>query len=412
MIKKIILSSGTPLIMQKRSSFYSFMLGVWIKYGSRHEPRDKNGLSHFIEHLLFQGTSKRDAKSISLQIDSLGGDINAFTAREFTSLYIKVLNKYIPEAIELIGDIFSSPSFPEREIEKERSIIIDEIRTVEDTPDELIHDLFMNDIFPDSLGQPVLGKKETVMNISRDDIINCFKKYYSGTNCIITCVGNFNENEIIKEIEKNFRFRNTESVPILKKSVFNPSIHVHERDLNEVHLCLGIESFPFNSPYRYNLSLLNLIVGGCVSSKLFQEIREKRGYTYNIYSFISCYSDTGIFGVYTACDKSRVYNVLELILSIIKNLHETLTEDELQRAKKQAISHLLFSSESTNYVMQNLAYQEIYLKKIYKIKEQIKKIESIKMSDLKDTADFLKNKTFALTILGALSSKELSGINI
>lgn len=412
MIKKAILSSGTPILMQKMNSFYSFMLGVWIKYGSRHEPLEKNGLAHFIEHLLFQGTSKRDAKSISLRIDSLGGDINAFTSREFTSLYIKVLDKYIPEAIELIGDIFSNPSFPENEIEKERFIIIDEIRTIEDTPDELIHDLFMSNIFSDSLGQPVFGRKETVMNVSRDDIINCFKKYYSSKNCIISCAGNFNENKLIEEIEKNFIFRNTESVPRFKKSTFNPSIRTHEKDLNEVHICLGMEGIPFNSPHRYTLSLLNLITGGCVSSKLFQEIREKKGYAYNIYSFLSCYSDTGIFGVYTACEKSRVYNVVELIISTIKNLQETLTEDELQRAKKQAISQLLFSSESTNYVMQNLAYQELYLDRIYSVKEQIRKIESIKISDLKNMAEFLKNKKIALTVLGSIDSKNLSGINI
>jgi len=412
MLKKVFLSSGTPLIMQKMNLFHSFMLGIWIKYGSRHEPSEKNGLSHFIEHLFFQGTSKRDARSISSRIDFLGGDINAFTAREFTSIYIKVLNKYISEALELIGDIISNPSFPVEEIEKERAIIIDEIRTVEDTPDELIHDLFMNDVFLDGLGQPILGRKETVLNINRDDIVNCFNKYYGNSNCIITCAGNFDESKIINEIEKNFMLRKTEEKPFLKNPLFNSGVNVYERDLNEVHICLGIESFPFNSPFRYALSLLNLITGGCVSSRLFQEIREKKGYAYNIYSFTSCYSDTGVFGIYTACDKSKIYDVIELILSTVKNLYETLTEEELQRAKKQAISQILFSSESTNYVMQNLAYQKLYLDKIYKVEEQVRMVDSIKIKDLKNVANFLKEKAFTLTTLGPVDSEKLSGINI
>lgn len=407
MIKKIYLSSNIPVIMNKMNYYRSFVLGIWIKHGTRHEPPSKNGLSHFIEHLFFQGTSKRDAKKISLEIDSMGGDINAFTSREFTSLYIKVLSSCIPKAIELIGDIYSNPLFPESEIEKERAVILDELRTVNDTPDELIHDIFMENSFSDGLGRPILGKEWTVLGITRQDIIECYNNFYGTDNCIISCAGNFEEKILIENLEKNIPTKPCKTTSITDNSKFSPCFKVCERDLNEVHLCMGVETFPFKSPYRNALTLLNCIIGGSVSSRLFQEIREKRGWVYNIYSFNSFYYDTGLFGIYTACDPKKINKIIETIFKILKKIPENLKKEEFERAKTQTISQILFSSESPGSVMQNLAYQELYLGQCYNILEQIKQIESVSFKELKDLASILKEKEFSITILGPVSEKEI-----
>lgn len=408
MPKKIKLSSGIPLIFYRMKNVHSFVLGIWIKHGSRHEPEDKNGLSHFIEHLFFQGTKKRTAKEISLEIDSIGGDLNAFTAREFTAIYIKGLKETLPKSIELIADIFSNPIFPEKEIEKERSIIMDEIRMVNDNPEELVHDLFMEKSFNNSLGLPILGKEHTVKNISRDDIISCFRNYYGTNNCIISCAGNVEISKLVNELEKNLNKRESYPAPDRKnKAEFSSGIHVFQKDLSEVHICLGFPTVPFNHMDRHALTVLNCIIGGSVSSRLFQEIREKKGLAYNIYSFVSFYSDTGVFGIYTACEPSKVNKIIKSINSILKGLPDKLKEDEMNRAKTQIISQILYSTESSSSIMQNLAYQDIYLGGIYNLQEQISQIKTITLNDMKRVTDYIVNNKFSLTVLGAMNGSTL-----
>lgn len=395
-------------MMCKMKHLHSFVLGIWIKHGSRYEKPEKNGISHFIEHLFFQGTKKLDAKAISFEIDSLGGDINAFTTREFTVLYIKVLDKCIKRGVELLGEIYSNPLFPEQEIEKERAVILDEIRTINDTPDELIHDLFMEKAFPNGLGKPILGKESSLISITRKDIIECYNSYYSSDNCIISCAGNFDEKELVEYLEKNIVFRKSNKTIKCGNSKFSPSINVYEKDLNEVHLSLGFDTFPFNSPYRYPLTLLNCIIGGTVSSRLFQEIREKRGLVYNIYSYVSFYRDIGLFDIYTACDSRKINKILELTLKIIKNIPDTIKNEELQRAKTQTISQILFSSESPGSVMHNLAYQELYLNKYHDFNKQIKEIETVTLDEIKEVARMFSEKIPSITILGPLKREDIN----
>lgn len=407
MPKKIYLSSGIPLIVHKLNNFQSFVLGIWIKHGSRHEPEHKSGLSHFIEHLFFQGTRKRTAREIALEIDSIGGDLNAFTAREFTALYIKSLQNNISKSVELITDIFSNPIFPEKEIEKERTIIMDEIRMINDNPEELVHDLFMEKSFENSLGLPILGREDTVKKITRDDIVQCYTDYYGVNNCLVSCAGRFEVDTLVEELERNLTKRKAHQ-PDKKESKikFSSGIHVFQRDLSEVHLCLGFQAVPFKHRDRQAITLLNCIVGGSVSSRLFQEIREKRGLAYNIYSFVSFYSDTGIFGVYTACEASKINKIIKIIISTLKNLNN-IKEEELKRAKTQMISQILYSSESPSSIMQNLAYQDIYLGGIYKIKEQISQINALTISDIQRVRDYIFNEEFSLILLGKIDKKEL-----
>lgn len=408
MPKKIYLSSGIPLIIEKMNNFKSFVLGIWIKHGSRHEPQEKNGLSHFIEHLFFQGTKKRDAKTISLEIDSLGGDLNAFTTREFTSIYIKGLKDQLSKSSDLLCDLYSNPLFPEQEIEKERSVILDEIRMVNDSPEEFAHDIFMENAFQNSLGLPILGKENSVTNITREDIIKCFKNYYGVANTLICCAGNFDENELIAFLEKNIKKRNSKTILLNAPAKFSPGIKVYEKELHEVHLCLGFETVPFRHEDRLPLTLLNCIVGGSVSSRLFQEIREKRGLAYNIYSFVSFYSDTGVFGIYTASDPKKINKVIKIIMDILKNLPDSLKQEEIDRAKIQIISQIIYSSETPSSVMQTLAYNEIYLGEVYKVKEQIEQINKIKFEDIRIMTDYLKKDNFNLTVLGPIKKEKIS----
>lgn len=407
MPKILYLSSGIPLIIHKLSNFNSFVLGIWIKHGSRHEPSNKNGLSHFIEHLFFQGTKKRTAKEISLQIDSIGGDLNAFTGREFTSIYIKSLKHNMSKAIELISDIFSNPLFPAKEIEKERAIILEEIRMVNDNPEELVHDLFMEKAFNNNLGLPILGKEHTVEKIIRKDILECFKNYYGINNCLISCAGNFDVEKLVSDLEEHLTSRKGLQLSFEKpKAKFSSGVHVFQKELNEVHICLGFQAVPFKHEDRNRLTLLNCILGGSVSSRLFQEIREKKGLAYNIYSFVSFYSDTGIFGIYTACEPSKVNEMLKSINSTLKKLSK-IKDEEMERAKTQMTAQILYSSESLSSIMQNLAFQYIYLNGIYKTREQISLINAIKMNDIQRVRDYILNNAFSLTLLGPMEREKL-----
>lgn len=408
MPKIVYLSSGIPVIMQRIGFFHSFVLGIWIKFGSRHEPPQKRGLSHFIEHLLFQGTKNRDAKRISLEIDSLGGDLNAFTAREFTALYVKGLRKNLDKSIELICDIYSNPLFPEDEIEKERAVILDEIRIVHDSPEEFTHDFFTERVFDESLGVSILGRAETVSTISREDILDVFERFYGVNNTFICCAGNFDENLLIEKLEENLSNRLSEESKIHRRAKFKPTISVSQRDFQEVHICVGFETVPFESELRNSLAVLNCIVGGSVSSRLFQEIREKRGLAYNVYSFLSSYADTGLFGIYTACEAKKVNQVLGVIREIISKISETLTEEEVERAKNQILSQILYSSESASSVMQSLAFQFLYLNRTYSLRQQQRQIQKITLKEVKAVSEFLKPDKMGIALVGPVKEERLN----
>lgn len=284
---------------------------------------------------------------------------------------------------------------------------MDEIRMMNDSPEELIHDLFMEKAFGNSLGMPILGKEETIKNINRQDILQSFNNYYGANNCLISCAGNLEIDTLVKELEKNLtKEKSLFSLNNTKKINFSPDIHVFQRDLNEVHLCLGFQTVPFKDKNRLAITLLNCIVGGSVSSRLFQEIREKRGLAYNIYSFVSFYSDTGIFGIYTACEASKINKVLKIIISTLKKL-KNIKQDEIDRAKTQVISQILYSYESPSSIMQNLAYQNIYLEKNYPMKEQIDQINALTLNDIQRVKDYILNDNFTLSLLGPVAYEKL-----
>ncbi|MCL5238019.1 MAG: insulinase family protein [Nitrospirae bacterium] len=322
MFTKKNLDNGIPVVMEQLKNFRSVLLGIWVKVGSRSEPFDKNGISHFLEHMFFKGTKKRTATDIAFEIDSMGGDLNAFTSRENTAFYVKVLDEYIDRGIYLLTDIFMNSTFQEEEIEKEKGVIKEEIKLVEDTPDDYIHDLFSKTVWGDTgLGQPVLGRRETIKTFTREDLTGHVRKYYGTADTVVACAGNFDPDHVVGLLNNHLGGLRRGSEPkLFSPEYFRNGIAVYPRDLSETHICLGVEGIPYASHERYAVGILNSILGASVSSRLFQEIREKKGYAYSIYSFASLYADTGFWAVYAGTGRKKAVAVTELIMASLISL--------------------------------------------------------------------------------------------
>lgn len=412
MYKKVTIDNGIPVVIETTKDTRSICIGIWVNVGARHELIERNGISHFLEHMFFKGTKKRTSKDIAVEIDSLGGELNAFTSKENTTFYIKVLDEHIEKAVELLTDIFLNSIFQEEEIEKEKGIISEEIKSVKDTPDDYIHDLFNENIWgkESRLGQSVLGSEKTIKTFTRDSLLKHIKEYYGAKNIVVACSGNFKEKTLIESlnrgigtIKKGFKPKK-ESCPEFQGK---PNI-IHQK-LSEAHICVGLKGICQGSNDRYPMYLLNTILGGGVSSRLFQEIREKRGLAYSIYSFNSSYVDTGVWSVYAGTDRKRVNEVVDIIISQIRGLPGSLTTEELQKAKDQLKGNLVLALESTHSKMINIARQEIYYGRYFSPENTIKAVESVTLEKLIEFSKrLIKNNPIALTVYGPVKEKELN----
>ncbi len=413
MFKKEHLENGIPVVMEPISGVRSVAVGVWVKVGSRYETHEESGISHFLEHMFFKGTKKRTTKDISVDIDSLGGDLNAFTSRENTAFYIKVLDEHVNKGVDLLSDIFVNSVFPEDELEKEKKIIKEEIKMVEDTPDDYIHDLFSLTVWgQEGIGQPILGRRETVASFTRDHVVSHIKKYYGTKDIVISCAGNFNRDETIALLNRRFGGLRQGSTP--KKGiepVFQRSVKVYSKEMSEAHICIGVPGVSQVSEERYAFFVLNTILGAGVSSRLFQEIRERRGLAYSVYSFTSSYQDAGLWGVYAGVSKKRIREVAELIIAEMRDFSHTLTDVELQRAKNHLKGSLILGLESTNSRMNNLARQEIYFGRYISPEEVLKSVDLVNMKQIRDLSErLISNDMFAVTALGPLQKNILDGL--
>jgi len=415
MFKKYRLDNGIPLVTERIRNVHSVALGIWVKVGSRYEPAEKNGISHFLEHMFFKGTRKRTAKDIAVDIDSIGGDLNAFTSRETTTFYVKVLDEHLHRGIDLLTDIFLHSTFPETDMEKEKSIIKEEIKMVEDTPDDYIHDLFYLSVWgEEGIGQSILGKRDTIKSFSSDDLTSHVRRYYGTKDTVVACAGNFEPEKLLSELNHILGGLRRGSEPKTGIApVFKPVTRVYSKDLSEVHSCIGVQGIAQGSGERYALYLLNAILGAGVSSRLFQEVREKRGLAYSIYSFIASYFDTGVWGVYAGSAKKRVVEVIEIIVKEMKELKDTITHDEFKRAKDQLKGNLVLGLESTNNRMQNIARQEIYHERYFSPEEIIKEIDAVTLREVKQLSEKLVGQgSIALTVLGPAQPSQLSSLTL
>ena len=314
----------------------SISIGVWLTRGSRHETAQQGGIAHFVEHMLFKGTGTRTAEDIAQQIDSIGGQLDAFTAKEYASYYIKVLDEHLPLAIDILSDIVRNPAFSPDDIEREKKVVVEEIKMVEDTPDDLVHELFTQGFWENHpLGRPILGTRETVESFNATSLRKYFRSAYTARNLIVSAVGNLEHQHVLDLVAEKFGTLSAPSEEVSEDAPrVVPKILIRTKDLEQSHLCLGASSYPQNHDDRYASYVLNTLLGGSMSSRLFQNVREKRGLAYAVFSGLSAYRDAGSFTIYAGCSNEAVGEVVDLVVEELRGVkNAAVPPSELQRSK-------------------------------------------------------------------------------
>ena len=410
--RKTVLGNGIKVITEEIPYLKSISIGVWVINGSRDEKPEENGISHFIEHLLFKGTERRTAFDISKEIDSVGGSLNAFTGREYTCFYAKVIDKNLPLAIDLLSDIFLHSLMDPKDIERERMVILQEIKMVEDTPDDYVHDLFNRACWGNHpLGFPILGTTELIQSFQRDRIFNYFRENYQPGRVVICAAGRLKHEEVVEQIEKTFGgMPGSRDGKKREKPETLSSTNVLKRDLEQVHFCLGTKGLRHNHSLRFNSYVLNTILGGGMSSRLFQEIRENRGLAYSVYSYLPTYIDAGLVVIYAGTSESSFQEVIDLILKELDHLkNNSFKNEELKTAKEQLKGNLLLSLESSDNLMTRLAKNEIYFDSYIPVEKILKGIEEVNEEGVRQLAGQLFDESsYCLTVLGPMNGNGLS----
>lgn len=408
-VNKTVLNNSIRIVSKKMPHVHSVSMGVWVNVGARDESASESGLSHFIEHMIFKGTEKRTAFQIAKEFDAIGGQTNAFTSAENTCYHAKVIDTHLETMVDILSDIFLNSVFDEKEVENERAVILQEIAMVEDSPDEYIHVLSGSNFWGDnSLGRSVLGTRENIAGFKAHALKGFFHKFYQPERIVISAAGNLEHNRLVDLIGPVFEsIRPGNSVPERFTPQGNSKLNLHQRQLEQVHICLGTKGISITDPRRYAYSLMNTILGGNMSSRLFQEIREKRGLAYSVYSFISSYVDTGIFGAYAGLNPKNARRATELILKEISRLNQTRVDpNELQDAKEHTKGSLMLASESNDNQMVRLAQNDTHFGRYIPLEEIANNIESVTQDDILDLAESLfQKRRFALTLLGSVPQK-------
>jgi predicted Zn-dependent peptidase len=389
----------------------SVSIGLWVNIGSRNEKENQHGYAHFVEHMLFKGTEKYSAKDIARSIDRVGGQHNAATNREYTCYYINVVSDYLELAIEILSDMYYNSLFNPEEIEKEKNVILEEIKMYEDTPDEFIHDLFMEKMLQGNpLSHSILGTVKNISKVSQASILGFYNEHYVNNNVIIAIAGNFNLDKTKSMIAGYFGSEKKSTLPISPIVTGVParvSLEHIERDLEQVHFCIGLEGIKRGDEDRWGLYILSTILGGSMSSRLFQNIREKEGISYSIYSFHSSYIDCGVFGIYCATMPEKFGLTVDLIMKECKKmLYEGITDDEFNDTKTFMKGNLALSLESNEVKMSQLARNEMTYGRYFDFNDIVKIIDNISLDDYIRVCDkIFKNKTFSLVSVGRLRKK-------
>jgi predicted Zn-dependent peptidase len=411
MITREVLDTGLRLITETMPHVRSVSIGVWLTRGSRHEALHESGIAHFVEHMLFKGTATRTAEDIAQEIDSIGGQLDAFTAKEYASYYIKVLDEHLPTAVDLLSDIVMRPRFEADDLEKEKKVILEEIKMVEDTPDDLVHELFTQHFWEGhALGRPILGSKETVESFTPTILRDYFAKTYTAPNLIVSAAGNVQHAQVREIVQRAFaalptaRVAYDDTVPRVV-----PQVLVRTKELEQSHVCLGTNSYPQNHPDRYVGYIMNTVLGGSMSSRLFQNVREKRGLAYAVFSGLSAYRDAGNLTIYAGCANEAVSEVVDLCVEELKGMkHARVADPELRRAKDHLKGSLMLSLENTASRMSHLARQEIYFDRQFGLDETLIGIERVTTADVQRVAaDLFRNGSLAATVLGNVNGLQI-----
>ena len=412
-LRRTVLPNGLIVLTERMDHLRSVAMGVWIKSGSRCEAAEINGISHFVEHMLFKGTRSRSAQHIAREMDSIGGNLDAFTGKETICFNVKSLADHVPIALDVLADLVLNPVFASMEIERERGVILEEIKIDEDNPDVLVHELFTQNFWKDHpLGKPILGTTTTVGKLDQQKLFDYHTGRFRGGNMVFSAAGCLDHDQFVESVAQKFT-----ALPAgeAEQEMQTPQASArillqNKKSLEQVQLCLGVPAPPITDDNRYATLILNTVLGGGMSSRLFQTIREERGMAYSIYSDLSPYSDTGALCVYAGTSAGKALEVVDLVMAEFRSLKETpLSDEELTRAKDQLKGNILMGLESSNSRMANLARQEMYFHNFMTVEEVIARISAVDAAQVQAMAQRLFDPDrIAITLLGRLSGIKLN----
>jgi predicted Zn-dependent peptidase len=412
-IRRQKLSNGLTIITEQMQHIRSASIGIWLQTGSRDEDAESNGISHFLEHMVFKGTKHRTAEEIAREVDSIGGNMDAFTAKECICFNVKVLDEHVPTALDILSDLVLNPVFAEADITRERGVIMEEIKMDEDNPDYLVHEIFTQNFWKDHpLGKPILGTKETVKRFERASVLDAYAHRFAPGNIIISAAGNLDHDKFVELVTHQFAHMKPmangfhSSAPKIVSRI----ILRNKKALEQVQLCIGVPAYPIAHEKRHAGYILNTLLGGGMSSRLFQNIRERQGLAYSIYSDLNPYRDTGCLAVYAGTSLASASKVVQSVVEEFRKLKsEPVPEEELKRSKAQLKGSLMLSLESSTARMSNLARQEMYFDRFYDLDELIERIEAVTAEDLTSLAnEFFKTESVAVTALGNLPGLKIT----
>ena len=408
-LRRTVLPNGLQVLTERIPHVRSISMGVWVATGSRDEPAPLNGISHFVEHMVFKGTTSRSARQFAREADSIGGNFDAFTSKENICFTVKVLDENLAPALDLLSDLVLHPTFTPEDIAREQSVILEEIKMDEDSPDYLVHETFTQKFWKGHpLGRPILGTARTVSAFDQPTVLNFYASHFTPRNMVFSAAGHLDHDAFVAQVAEHFSSLNAASdseLPRHPAPVATPHITLkRKKSLEQVQFCLGVPAPPVDSPLRYAVYLLSSMLGGGMSSRLFQTIREDRGLAYSIYSEVSPFRDTGALSVYAGCSADKTSEVLTLTLSELRRLKdETVSDAELKRAKDQLKSNIVLGLESSSSRMSNLARQQMYFDRFFSVDEIISEIDAVIPAAIQSLAQSLfQSDRIALTLLGNL----------
>ena len=402
--KQTKLSNGLTIVTETVDTVRSVALGFWVRAGSRYEPVELSGISHFLEHTVFKGTTNRSTFEIAASLESVGGHLNAFTTKEYTCYHARFLSEYLEDAVDVLSDILLHPIFPESDIEREKSVVLDELRDSQDVPEEVAFETFEKHLYPESsLGEPILGNETTIKAFDAEKLADYLDQHYGPENTIIVAAGYVDHDELVQLVSERYdRKSGSENhFKPIDQSLFQPGQEIGTKDIQQSHMVVGLPIFSVFDERRYDVAVLNSILSGGMSSRLFQNIREAHGVAYQIFSFVSLYRDTGSFGVYLATDPAKRDHAVELTLTELrKMIDEPVSQVELNRVKAQYKSGIVLGDESMERRMLRLGRQQVYYGENISLDVFLQKIEAIDSDRIQILARELFNpKSFFTSIL-------------
>lgn len=403
------LDNGLRVLSHRIDGFSSTVLGYWVEAGGAYESADICGISHFLEHMAFKGTTRRTAKQIAEEIESVGGYTNAYTSKEVTAFHAKVLGQDFPLAVDILSDILQNPTFEKDELERERGVILQEIAQSIDTPDDIIFDHFQRVAFENqSLGRPILGPVDIVSRLSAEDLRQYRAKYYNADNIVFSAVGNVEHNQVMDFAGKYFEKFSTKKTDCPKKKFqYTGGFYSDERDIEQTHIIIGFSGLASTDKDYYTQAIFSSILGGGMSSKLFQEVREKRGLVYSIYTLLSSYRDNGVFGVYAATSADKVNELTKVVIEELQKMKYDIEEKEFKRTKAQFEAGLLMSRENNHTLCEQIVNQTMVFGRSFTTDEIMQKINAVTIDDVKNLTDRILSSDASIVTVGKFNVSTL-----